>query len=227
MLTGSGKRVVAATASGRLIGIDVTTGVIQERISKTPVYYTAASLAPGSAYAIHGSSMLAQASVAAPFPLPTELGASAFSSTTSQCRSSASRRTPSGTRCRSSSPCQSPPLSISRTNPYSLRGVSRDSPAQPREIVHAWAVGLGAVLPQPETGVPTAGNRSYPLAEPLECEVRSPPSPAVNAEVLFAGLAPGMIGIYQIDIRMPNSFASRFQYLSCGGDAGSFYAPAQ
>lgn len=253
VLAGSGKRAVAATASGRLIGTDVTTGVVEERIGKTPVYYTAASLAPGSAYAIQGSTMLAEASVAAPIPLPTEFGGIRVlidriaMPIVSVAPDTVWYQVPFEL-----APAESATFDIENQSVFSTAGqvriseraallithfgdlilahqdfrslVSRDSPALPREIVHAWAAGLGVVMPRPETGVPTPLNRSYPLAEPLECHVLSRPNPAVDAEVLFAGLAPGMIGVYQIDVRMPESFASSSPSLSCGGDAAWFNA---
>ena len=65
--------------------------------------------------------------------------------------------------------------------------ITNQSPVRPGEKVHAYAVGLGAVTPAVATGV------------------------------LFAGLAPGMIGIYQIDIRMPSPLpGGDFLFLNCG-----------
>jgi hypothetical protein len=36
-----------------------------------------------------------------------------------------------------------------------------------------------------------------------------------DAQVTFAGLAPGMVGVYQIDIRLPSGFKSGKGTLSC------------
>ena len=41
----------------------------------------------------------------------------------------------------------------------------------------------------------------------------------VPLQVLFAGLAPGMIGVYQIDLRMPEQLTGTAAILGCSSDA--------
>jgi len=77
--------------------------------------------------------------------------------------------------------------------------VTATNPAARREVVVIYATGLGPVSPQPRTGAPA------PNSEPLS---RTPSSPAVtvggiNVEVLFSGLAPGFVGLYQVNVRIP------------------------
>lgn len=72
---------------------------------------------------------------------------------------------------------------------------------QPGDIVHVYMTGLGAVRGSPVSGQPAPLDRLFPIVGSLIC--RFPPQ-TMNAETLFAGLAPGMIGIYQLSFRMPN-----------------------
>lgn len=68
-------------------------------------------------------------------------------------------------------------------------------PVRRGEIIHVWAVGLGAVTPEVPPGAlaPLAGPLSY-LSQRLECD---------HAEVLFAGRVPGSLEtIYQVDLRI-------------------------
>jgi uncharacterized protein (TIGR03437 family) len=81
--------------------------------------------------------------------------------------------------------------------------VTGDSPARPGEIVHLYVSGLGPVDPRVATGE-RAGPR-HPAVLPFRwvyTDVGTHP-----LEVLYAGLAPGLVGVYQIDARMPDSFA--------------------
>ena len=82
--------------------------------------------------------------------------------------------------------------SISYTGPFKLG-----------EIVHVWAVGLGAVTPEVLPG--TVAPSTEPLARlrsPLICQ---------NADVLYAGLAPGYLErVYQVDLRLNATGYHRF-----------------
>jgi len=80
--------------------------------------------------------------------------------------------------------------------------VSDTSPAQPGEIVHVYATDLGAVSPPIATGAVTPTGTLYTLQTPLTCTFQLSSS-QVPAQILFAGLAPGTIGVDQIDIVIP------------------------
>jgi uncharacterized protein (TIGR03437 family) len=76
--------------------------------------------------------------------------------------------------------------------------VTRENPARPGEVVVAYATGLGAVEPPVAAGQPAPHS---PLSRTLT-------TPAVlvggrQAEVLFCGLAPGHVGLYQINFVVP------------------------
>jgi uncharacterized protein (TIGR03437 family) len=85
--------------------------------------------------------------------------------------------------------------------------VTPNDPARPGEVLHLYLTGLGAVDPPGATGdaAPVA-----PLSTVTDRvsvywagSVLPAPPPPLGPEVLFAGLAPGMVGIYQVDIRLP------------------------
>jgi len=86
--------------------------------------------------------------------------------------------------------------------------VTASSPMQPGETVYLYATGLGAVDNQPATGVATPAS---PLAQ-----VRTLPSITIGGQaaiVRFAGLAPGIAGVYQVNLTVPLNVASGEQEL--------------
>jgi uncharacterized protein (TIGR03437 family) len=89
--------------------------------------------------------------------------------------------------------------------------VTTASPARPGEILHFYAVGLGPVQPSVATGVPGPENPLAMLATPLDC----------NVPVLFAGLAPGLVGFYQVTVQIPADAAPPGMAVSCSGTGSS------
>ncbi len=84
---------------------------------------------------------------------------------------------------------------------YSL--VSQAAPAAPGEYIVLYLVGMGAVDRTVASGAAAPLN---PLAR-----VTSQPTVKLNGvsvPVLYAGLAPGWVGLYQINIQLPSSFAA-------------------
>jgi uncharacterized protein (TIGR03437 family) len=71
---------------------------------------------------------------------------------------------------------------------------------KPGEVFHAYMTGLGPVQGEIATGQPTPPQPLYPIVNPFTC--RFFPYTAA-AETLFAGLAPGFTGMYQVTFRMP------------------------
>ena len=68
-------------------------------------------------------------------------------------------------------------------------------PINTGEIIHVYAIGFGPVAPEVPEGA------AAPSAEPLSRTTR--PLSCSNADVLYAGLAPGAVErVYQIDIRI-------------------------
>jgi len=72
---------------------------------------------------------------------------------------------------------------------------------QSGDIVVAYMTGLGPVQGVPVTGQPAPGTPLFPIQGALTCMF----TPGISTlETLFAGLAPGLIGIYQVSFRMPD-----------------------
>ncbi|HEX6986167.1 MAG TPA: hypothetical protein VF170_12375, partial [Planctomycetaceae bacterium] len=69
------------------------------------------------------------------------------------------------------------------------------------ELFHVYMTGLGPVKDRETTGVPASLTKPNPIEWKLSCELLPWHKPA---ELLFAGLAPGMLGIYQTTFRMPD-----------------------
>jgi uncharacterized protein (TIGR03437 family) len=75
--------------------------------------------------------------------------------------------------------------------------VSQQDPARPDEVIVMYATGLGLLNPPLGTGAPSAGNET---AVPATVTVD-----AVSAQVLFSGTTPGLVGLNQINFRIPLS----------------------
>jgi len=86
-----------------------------------------------------------------------------------------------------------------RAEGFSSALVTASNPAAPGEVVVIYATGLGPVSPAPATG------QSAPAVPPLAL-VTTPVKVTiggVEAAVEFAGLAPGLVGVYQVNAQVP------------------------
>jgi uncharacterized protein (TIGR03437 family) len=80
--------------------------------------------------------------------------------------------------------------------------VTPENRAQAEEIVHLYATGAGPVEAAVPSGVPTPAEPLPVVTVPADCfymdaGIRTP------LETLYVGLAPGLVGIYQITVRLP------------------------
>src|SRR5579871_133044 len=82
-------------------------------------------------------------------------------------------------------------------------------PAHPGEYVEVFCTGLGAVSNPPATG---AAPPSTPLSSTVSTVTAS--IGGVPAPVSFAGLAPGFVGLYQVNLQVPASAPSGTQNVS-------------
>jgi uncharacterized protein (TIGR03437 family) len=90
--------------------------------------------------------------------------------------------------------------------------VSEQDPAHPNEVLIMYATGLGVLSPPLATGAPSAVNET---AIPATVTVDG-----VFADVLFSGSTPGLVGLNQINLRIPQSTRSASNIpvvLSSGG----------
>lgn len=86
--------------------------------------------------------------------------------------------------------------------------ISPSSPAAAGEIVVLFAVGLGRVLPDTTSGRVASGAASI-RANPFQVLLNGAALPASN--ILYAGLAPGFAGLYQINLKLPDNLPSNPQ----------------
>lgn len=79
--------------------------------------------------------------------------------------------------------------------------VTAETPAKPGEIVILWATGLGPTLPSLRPGELPRG--AAPLDQKIPFEVRLNEVPIPAGHILYAGVAPGFAGLYQINVLLP------------------------
>jgi uncharacterized protein (TIGR03437 family) len=80
--------------------------------------------------------------------------------------------------------------------------LNANSPAHAGDYILIFATGLGAVTPSPPTGVASGAN---PLSHLFVYPTAT--VGGVSAPVSFAGLAPGFIGLYQVNVQVPQGVA--------------------
>jgi uncharacterized protein (TIGR03437 family) len=74
-------------------------------------------------------------------------------------------------------------------------------PAQRGEFISIYCTGLGGVTHQPATGALSGGNPiSFTVANPVAASIGGVSTPAS-----FSGLAPGFLGLYQVNVQVPAS----------------------
>ncbi len=88
------------------------------------------------------------------------------------------------------------------------RLITAQNPARPGQIIHLWAVNLG---PHDQGRLTTPGFTCFGNDQLTQ----------VNPQILYAGPAPGIKGLYQVSIRLPESFPpfnpnAPTYYFSCG-----------
>ena len=95
--------------------------------------------------------------------------------------------------------------------------VTQQSPAYAGEIVHIYASGLGPVVPPVATGQPAPASPLSLLRDPLLC------SSGTRAQFppIYAGLAPGTVGYYQVSIPIPNDATGPEIFLRCSYPDGT------
>ena len=104
-----------------------------------------------------------------------------------------------------------------------FRGLVSDADrARPGEVIHLFLTGLGAVENPPEAGEAAPLSPLSRLTGQVEVALEpnafsTSPGSAVQVEMLFAGLAPGMVGLYQVSIRLPAEGLTHNAVVRVGG----------
>jgi uncharacterized protein (TIGR03437 family) len=222
VLSGLANVAYAATATNRILRIDVATGGIKELSGRLPIvssWYASGPVfttSPGSLVQANGTG-LADASRSTTVRLADTEG-SVVGATVNQvffqipwdfpppdlsCPKVAVKFGPSSTTVFEQpnvlNLCPKWPHFISDAIHQDFHGfVSQSDPASRDEVVHFYMTGLGPVSPLTQTGE-VASNDPLRNAQPPFCDY------GVNeysTDIAFAGLAPGLVGVYQVDVRL-------------------------
>jgi uncharacterized protein (TIGR03437 family) len=97
---------------------------------------------------------------------------------------------------------------------YSL--VTADNPAKGGETLQLFVTGLGSVTPAVADGVPAPSNPLSFVDDFVSVDILDQNLVDSQANVSFAGLAPGFAGLYQINFEVPSGVASGLAYLNVG-----------
>jgi uncharacterized protein (TIGR03437 family) len=80
--------------------------------------------------------------------------------------------------------------------------ITAAAPADSGEVVSIYATGLGPIFPGPADGEPA------PADPPIKGPVPAVSIGGLNAQVLRSILAPGLVGVNQVDVQIPASVSS-------------------
>jgi uncharacterized protein (TIGR03437 family) len=223
-LSGYGNVAYATTAAGRLLQIDTASGAITELSQVTAKVSAISRAAAGSLAQLTGTG-LATVNQVYLNSEPAPVYSASETTVVFQIPWENSRTNPADivVEDTSASPFDSGlqalvppinpaflPLKFDITKPslalhQDFSGsVTVDRPALPGEIVHFYMTGLGPVTGTVATGV------TAPVGGPLQITVNTPtcsfadgPGAPIPALVLFSGLAPGLVGLSQLDLQIP------------------------
>jgi uncharacterized protein (TIGR03437 family) len=237
VLSGNGKVAYAVTGSGRLVKVLVETGATTELVGRTLDISTGGVTDAGFVTTVYGRGFSDRTAEAqAPFPntlagvsvtvggrqvpilrvsptqidvlLPWDLAAAALPVVVSGPPLNSPFEAPEGT-VRVGGGARAGALFHQDWSPLT------DLSPHVGEIIHVYAVGLGAVTPEVVPGAAAAASEPFArLASPMSCS---------NAEVLYAGLAPGTVArVYQVDLRMGSK--PGYQPFACQIGSGTPFA---
>jgi uncharacterized protein (TIGR03437 family) len=227
-LSGYGNVAYAATQLARLLRIDTTSGAPTELSPPSSQIFSISTPAAGSLAQLSGRALEKATAVyangtAAPlysvsdtalvFQIPWETSTSAPAVIRVQDQQTSSFEAGITASVAAISPAYLPFGSTADDVPLALHQdwrslVSDQNPAVSGEVIHVYLTGMGPVSGAMQTGVPA------PLAGPPQRVLNSytcslgfatipPGTDVVSAPILFAGLAPGFAGLYQLDLRIP------------------------
>jgi uncharacterized protein (TIGR03437 family) len=110
---------------------------------------------------------------------------------------------------------------VTNTQPIAIHSdwgslVTDENPAAPGETVHVYLTGGGPVNPPVGTGLPAPLKPLSPITTPVYVSVGE----QQPLNVLYFGLAPGLIGVWQMDVTLPSVWSQAFLSMQIG-----FYSP--
>ena len=94
--------------------------------------------------------------------------------------------------------------------------VTPEDPARPGETIHTYLFGLGPVTPEVATGEKSPDPPALIRAE-ARCFLATPGLGRLGpaASVPFAGMMPGFVGVYQMDVTLPRGLSAEYPELFC------------
>ena len=228
-LSGDGKTVFAITADGSILQIDTAAGNTTTLVGPTPVLISVQATTPGSLTSIQGSRLenasIGIAGLAAPilsrsasellFQVPWEAPLSADSVTIPEggdpyfddaIELSLQAFIPQAIYLAPEDPTTFVQPFAIHTDWGSL--VTAENPAVPGEIVHIYLIGGGPVSPPVATGIPAPLQPLSPITTPVD--VTSLENVEQPLQVLYFGLAPDLVGVWQMDVALPSQWPSEF-----------------
>jgi uncharacterized protein (TIGR03437 family) len=232
VLSGDGQVAWAATGDGRLLRIATTTGETNEVLAPPVIAGSSWTVVPGSLLRLdgyrHGSNVQIdgvaapvvstapeEAIVQVPWDLPQPaVNYGAYYVTVSSTRAD--------------SPLEAATQEFGAVwSAYSPRAwiapvhedwsslVTAGNPARAGEVLHLYATGMGATSCTLANGQPAPLDRLCTPDRTIDWSWWWTGTDSMPAGVLFAGLAPGLTGLYQIDVRVPeNPPAARLKLIA-------------
>ena len=238
-LSGDAKTVFAVAGDGEMLRIDTATGGITTLVGPTPTIASVQITSPGSLTSMQFSGLdatsvsLSISGLTAPilersanqivFQVPWEVPLTANAVTI-----------PEGGAPYFDDSAQlllqefvpepivlAPQEPVTYTQPIAIHSdwgslVTDEQPAAPGETVHIYLTGGGAVNPPVETGLPAPRTPLSPITTPVY--VSAGDQQPLN--VPYFGLAPGLIGVWQMDVILPSVWSRPFLFIQLG-----FYSP--
>ncbi|MBL8217410.1 MAG: PD40 domain-containing protein [Bryobacterales bacterium] len=100
--------------------------------------------------------------------------------------------------------------------------VVEDNPARPGEVIHLYGTGFGTVDRKPADGDPAPANPPARTLLPVTCTAYGADNRTLlQIPVLYSGLAPGLAGVFQLDMRVPGSNVRSDFGFACVGEGNS------
>jgi uncharacterized protein (TIGR03437 family) len=248
-LSDDGQVAWYVSGEGSLVKLDISKPEVIRTVFHPPIVALSSRLVPGSAVTLNGAGITDASYSALQTPLPTELGgvqvtldgvpAPLLSVSPSsivfqtpweiqpskpvnlQVTTNLNLPTQSSVQG-TMTPMLSAPVFVPMP-PFAGAAIHQDwssfvtnsNPARLSEIVHLYGTGFGPVQPAVATNIPAPADPPAVATIPLSC----------NARILYAGLAPGLVGYYQLSVQIPDDFSAPgfragFGFgLTCGPDA--------
>jgi uncharacterized protein (TIGR03437 family) len=91
--------------------------------------------------------------------------------------------------------------------------ITENSPAQPGESIAVYLTGLGQVIPPIQDGTPGISSAPYNQTFNAIYAAIDGPTSSTQASVLYAGLAPTLTGLYQVNLTVPSGVTAGDNYL--------------